>query len=38
VLADGEVIASRNKSWLKRLLGQSWPDADEVIAKLSALS
>jgi hypothetical protein len=37
VLVDGELIASRGGSMLKRVLGGGWPDPDEVIAKIEAL-
>jgi hypothetical protein len=36
VLADGEVIASRGGSMLKRVLGGGWPDPAEVIEKIEA--
>jgi hypothetical protein len=28
---DGEVIASRELGFFKRLLGGGWPDADDVV-------
>ncbi len=36
VLVDGEVVASRNGSMLKRVLGGGWPDPEEVIATIEA--
>ena len=32
VIVDGEVIASRERGFLKRLLGGGWPD-DEIILR-----
>jgi hypothetical protein len=37
VLVDGEVVASRGGSMLKRVLGGGWPDPEEVIAKIEAI-
>ena len=36
VLVDGELVASRGGSMLKRLLGGGWPDPAEVIEKIAA--
>lgn len=34
MLVDGEVIASRTKGLLKRLVGGGWPNEDEVVAAI----
>ncbi len=34
VTADGELIVSRARSLLRRLLGGGWPDPDAVVAAL----
>ena len=34
VVADGEVIASREGGFFKKLLGGGWPDPDEVVEEL----
>ena len=36
VVVDGEVVASRGGSMLKKVFGGGWPDPDEVIAKIEA--
>lgn len=36
MLVDGELVASRGGSMLKRLLGGGWPDPAEVIEKIAA--
>jgi hypothetical protein len=33
-LIDGEVVAGRDKGFLKRLLGGGWPDPEAVVAEL----
>jgi hypothetical protein len=34
VVVDGEVIATRSRSPLKRLLGGGWPEGEAVIAEI----
>lgn len=36
VVVDGEVVASRGGSMLRRLLGGGWPDPEEVIQRIEA--
>ena len=37
VLANGTVVASRERKLLTRLFGGGWPDDDAVVARLRAL-
>ena len=34
MLADGELVASKEKGFLTHFTGGGWPDPDEVVAKL----
>lgn len=34
MLVDGDVVASRNKSMLTRILGGGWPDSGDVIERV----
>jgi hypothetical protein len=34
VRVDGEVIAARERGFLKRLLGGGWPDHEDILRKI----